>query len=118
MSIHLRKPCGERVNRELINDRAKLIMHRLIARRIARRPQVISDIARSLPEPSDSEPTYLQEWRNILGRGPEFVRCRIVERSEEMDRLRISSPLGGVVDFRDVSVRRRIQRKAKLGAFA
>ena len=108
------------VNKESVNDRAKLIMHRLIARRLARDPALV-ERARDLVRRRLAEGGALDcaaEWDRLLGRGPADVRRAIVSRGPEMERLRLSSPLPPLVGFRDEALRRRIWRKAKLALAA
>lgn len=101
------------VNAEAVNDRAKLMIHRLLARRIAGDRQIV-ERARSLVSRA-RDGSDLDEWRVLLSRDPETVRRTIVERSDRMDRLRISSPLALVADLGDPALRRRIWRKARRG---
>lgn len=54
-----------------------------------------------------------QEWRSLLALPVDGLRRRIAERSEEMTRLRLSSPLPIVFDFTDEALRRRMWRLAK-----
>ena len=106
------------MNAEEVNDRAKLIMHRLVARRLATDPGIIERARNVLDwKRQRLDLDCYAEWERLLDLGAEEVRRRIVQRSEEMTRLRLSSPLG-LVDgaFFDIDLRRRIWRKAKLGA--
>jgi hypothetical protein len=43
------------------------------------------------------------------------VRRRLIERSPEMTRLRLSSPVVRVLPLSDPELRRRIHRKARFG---
>lgn len=104
------------VNKESVNDRAKLIMHRLIARCLARNPALVEQ-ARDLMQRRLANTSALHcaaEWDHLLSLSPAHVRRAIVSRGPEMERLRLSSPLPSVVGFRDEALRRRIWRKAKL----
>lgn len=108
------------VNKENVNDRAKLIMHRLVARRLVQDPMLIEH-ARDRVRQRLAEGAALEcaaEWDRLLGRGPAAVRRAIVSRGPEMERLRLSSPLLALVGFRDETLRRRIWRKAKLTSAA
>ena len=108
------------VNKESVNERAKLIMHRLIARRLARDPALVERardlVRRRLAEGAALD--YAAEWDRLLGRGPADVRRAIVSRSPEMERLLLSLPLSSLAGFRDEALRRHIWRKAKLAAAA
>ncbi|WP_431269216.1 hypothetical protein [Dankookia sp. P2] len=104
------------VNKESVNDRAKLLMHRLIARRLAQDPALVEQ-ARGLVRRRLAEGAALDcaaEWDRLLGRGPADVRRAIVSRNAKMTRFRLSSPLPSLVGFQDEALRRRIWRKAKL----
>ncbi|APE43244.1 hypothetical protein BOO69_07305 [Sulfitobacter alexandrii] len=95
---------------EAINDRAKLMMHRLIARQIRMRPELLKRARIRMGEPSQRELSAAEEWRQILRRDADIVARLLCERSERMYRLRLSSPFIGVIDFSDPNVRRRIHR--------
>lgn len=101
------------VNSETVNNRAKLLIHRLIARRIATDPQVVARAKALVSQARDGGD--LDEWRVLLSRDPETVRRAVVERSARMDRLRVSSPLALVAGLEDPDLRRRIWRKARRG---
>jgi hypothetical protein len=100
---------------ELVNDRAKLIMHRLIARRLKSEPGALTRVRARLDEVGDNPPAYVDEWREILKGDVDAVRRRLIERSPEMTRLRLSSPFLGVLPLSDPELRRRIHRQARLG---
>lgn len=106
-------------NPETVNDRAKLLTHRLIARQLALDPdliprarQVIADM-RSRGQRYD----FLDELDHLLNLAPAQLRRLITQRSEGMTRLRISSPLGiaSGLFVNNEALRRRIRRKAKAG---
>jgi hypothetical protein len=99
----------------MVNDRAKLIMHRLIARRLKEEPSALTLVRERLDSLGDDAPLYVAEWRAILQGDVDTVRRRLTERSSEMTRLRLSSPFLGVVPLTDPTLRRRIHQKAKLG---
>jgi hypothetical protein len=101
---------------EMVNDRAKLIMHRLIARRLKEEPSALTLVRERLDSLADDAPLNVAEWRAILQGDVDTVRRRLTERSSEMTRLRLSSPFLGVVPLTDPTLRRRIHQKAKLGA--
>lgn len=107
------------LNAEDINDRAKLLAHRLVARRLASDPSIIERARQILSDQRAQGRGYafIDEWEHLLDLGPERLRRLITERSETMTRLRTSSPLGiasGMFSG-DEALRRRIRRKAKEG---
>jgi hypothetical protein len=104
------------LNQEIVNDTAKLLMHRLIARLLARDPLVdrarssLARTARRFPDRS-----FVAEWDSLL-RLPISALCEMLTRRDQhMRRLRRSSPFVTAegVDFTDVALRRRIGRAAK-----
>lgn len=105
------------VNAERVNDRAKLIIHRLLARRILSDPGIVNQARDRVSRARDAgEPfEYLDEWQKILSRDPSELRQIITRRSQKMDRLRVSSPLALVAGLEDPDLRRRIWRKARQG---
>lgn len=102
------------INEEAVNDRAKLLMHRIVARMLPSNPHLISQ-ARSALSPEGPAPSYVGEWNLLLEANMTEVRRMITVRSEMMDRLRISSPFSFVIDFRDPTLRRRIWKLARKG---
>ncbi|MCR9071838.1 MAG: hypothetical protein NXI18_08970 [Alphaproteobacteria bacterium] len=106
-------------NAETINDRAKLLTHRIIARQIATDPDLIDRARRVLSEWRSMGHQYavFDEWDRLLNLDPVQLRRQITERSENMTRLRISSPLGiaSGLFVNDEALRRRIRRKAMNG---
>jgi hypothetical protein len=107
------------VNQETINDRAKLMFHRLVARRLARDPGLVEqarDVVRQWETQHAAPKTYVQEWRHLLAQPTERIRRTITARSEDATRLRISSPfpLVSALAMPDVDTRRRLWRKAKM----
>lgn len=104
----------QRVNAEMVNDRAKLLMHRLVARRISHQPEMIETVKRMLSTGPRSLSSS-QEWLAILDRKPEEVRKMITSRSSQMTRLRVSSPFFSVADLKDPTIRKRVWKVAKKG---
>jgi len=104
-----------RPNAEAVNDRVKLLFHRLIARRLKEDPGLIEDARRELDRARQrfGQRDYIAEWEALLDQGVEVVRREIVRRDERMTRLRISSPLGGMIDLQDEDLRRRVWRSAR-----
>jgi hypothetical protein len=99
----------------MVNDRAKLIMHRLIAKKLKCDPAALAVARARLDRLGDDAPKHVCEWKAILREDVGTVRNRLTERSLEMARLRLSSPLIGVIPLEDLNLRRRIFQKAKLG---
>src|SRR5262245_20298745 len=105
---------SSQVNQERVNDTAKLIMHRLIARAIARDPSLIERAKAALAQ-GRSGYSYVRDWNDILTRPMMEIRHLLTSRDENMTRLRLSSPfvLAEGIDFTDEILRRRIWRDAK-----
>lgn len=106
-------------NAETVNDRAKLLYHRIVARQIATDPDLINRARQVISEWRSMGHQYnvFDEWDRLLNLDPAQLRRLITERSENMTRLRISSPLGiaSGLFVNDEALRRRIRRKAKNG---
>jgi hypothetical protein len=107
-----------RVNQEQVNDTAKLMIHRLIAREVGRDPSLIDRAKISLDRSSSERYagySFVSEWSDLLRLPPLQVRRRLTSRDEEMTRLRVSSPFVTAegIDFSDVTLRRRIWQTAK-----
>lgn len=107
--------CGE-MNAEAVNNRAKLLMHRIIARHLRKTPELIVKATAWL-DWLGSGPEYqcYEEWRDLLQQDIETISRLIISRDERMTRLRLSSPLVNIVDLRDPNLRRRIWQLAKKG---
>ena len=106
------------VNAHFVGERARLIMHRMIARQIGSDPSLI-ERARVHVEAAVAEAaeiSYLVGWQRLLAMDIPTIRRRITERNEEMQEMRHCSPLSVLVDFKDIEFRRRIWRKARMGA--
>jgi len=105
------------INQEVINDTAKLIMHRLIARSLAQDPTLISRAKVALAAMARNFPDriFIREWDDILALPPNKVVTLLTSRDPEMRRLRLSSPFVTAegVDFTGNALRRRIRRAAK-----
>jgi hypothetical protein len=106
------------VNQEQVNDTAKLMMHRLIAREIGRDPSLIDRAKVSLNRSSSERYegySFVSEWSDLLRLPAVRVRRRLTSRDEEMTRLRLSSPFVTAegIDFSDLALRRRIWRRAR-----
>jgi hypothetical protein len=105
------------LNQETINDTAKLIMHRLIARSLARDPTLVDRAKVSLAGISVRFPdrSFVVEWEELLRLPIRELRALLTSRDQNMTRLRLSSPFTTAegVDFTDQTLRRRIRRAAK-----
>jgi hypothetical protein len=105
------------LNQEVINDTAKLIMHRLIARSLARDASLIDRAKASLAEAAVRFPhqAFIRDWKEMLALPPDRARALLASRGQDMKRLRQSSPFVTAegVDFTDQNLRRRIRRAAK-----
>jgi hypothetical protein len=105
------------VDRERVNDTAKLMMHRLIARRLGRDPSLVERAKVSLSRSADrfGGYTFIPDWSELLDLPVPEIRHRLTRRNEEMTRLRLSSPfvLAEGIDLEDEALRRRIWRAAK-----
>lgn len=114
---HRRRQAARAVNAERVNDRAKLMIHRLVARRMGSDPGLVDRAraallrARAVGEPYE----HIAEWEDLLAREPSELRRIVCARSHGMDRLRASSPFALVAGVEDIDLRRRIWRKARLG---
>ena len=106
------------MNRESVNDRAKLILHRLVARRLRANPLLLDEARTRLQSVEGPAPDYVVEWTRVLERPTEDVAKLIGSRSEQMTHLRVSSPFRLPAGFDDETWRRRVWKKAKLGATA
>jgi hypothetical protein len=59
---------ANRVNKERVNDTAKLMMHRLIARELGRNPSLVErarDVLGRSPE-HDRNPSFVRDWIELL----------------------------------------------------
>jgi len=105
-----------RVNQETVNDAAKLIMHRLIARKLADDPSLIerARTAQARVAVRFTDRPFVAEWDELLALPIAALRRKLVSRDSDMVRLRISSPfvLAANVDFTDYDLRLRIRRAA------
>jgi len=105
------------LNQETVNDTAKLIMHRLIARRLLRDPSLVAAARQSLAKMAVRFPDrpFLREWEVILRRSPKEIAKLLTDRGDKANRLRLSSPfvIAEGIDFTDEALRHRIWRAAK-----
>ena len=105
------------LNQEKVNDAAKLIMDRLIARALAHDASLIVRAKASLAKMSMRFPdrSFVSEWEAMLRLPPDRLRALLTSRSQEAKRLRLSSPFVTAegIDFSDQTLRRCIRRAAK-----
>jgi hypothetical protein len=106
-----------RLNQEMVNDTAKLIMHRLIAQSLARDPTLVARARASLSQTSIRFPgrSFIADWEELLRLPARQLRARLTSRDQEMKRLRLSSPFVTAegVNFDSEDLRRRIRRAAR-----
>src|SRR5258707_6067931 len=105
------------INQEIINDTAKLIMHRLIARLLVRDPFLVDRAKVSLTKISIHFPdrSFVADWERLLRLPKSELRALLTSRHQDMRRLRLSSPFVTAegVDLTDQTLRRPITRAAK-----
>jgi hypothetical protein len=105
------------LNQEIVNDTAKLIMHRLIARSLVHDPLLVDRAKVSLAKISVHFPdrSFVADWEELLRLPTSKLRALLTSRSQDMKRLRLSSPFVTAegVDFGDQTLRRRIRWAAK-----
>jgi hypothetical protein len=108
------------MHREIVNDRLKLMYHRLVVRRLTHDSSLIDD-ARKVVAQWRAQPegkTFVGEWESLLSQPPDRI-CRLISsRSQDATRLRLSSPFPHVerLQVGDEATRRRMWRKALLSA--
>ena len=112
----IRSDMSTAINQETINDTAKLMMHRLIARSLARDASLVDRAKASLAKIATRFPdrSFVAEWQQLLRRPVPELRVLLTSRSQKMNRLRLSSPFvtAEELDFTDQALRRRIRRAA------
>jgi hypothetical protein len=111
-------PMGVELNEKIVNDTAKLVMHRLVARQLSRDPLALLLATTYLKRVAERYPgrSFVDEWQLILRLPIKDIQAKQINRDEEMTRLRSSSPFVLVkvgVDLRNVAVRRRIWKLAR-----
>jgi hypothetical protein len=81
------------LNQEIVNDTAKLIMHRLIARLLVRDPLLVDRAKASLAKTSVHFPdrTFVADWEELLRLPTRELRALLTSRNQDMRRLRLSS---------------------------
>jgi hypothetical protein len=105
------------MNQETVNDTAKLLMHRLIAREVSRDPSLIEQASAHNLRLAGQYPghAFVSEWNVLLELPPAVLCAKLTSRDAEMVRMRISSPFPfvGRPKLTDYGFRRRIWRAAK-----
>ena len=105
------------VNQGVVGDTAKLMMHRLIARRIRRDPGLVEKarIAHARQADQFAGWPFVHEWDELLSLPPAELTAKLISRDREMVRLRNSSPfyLAEGIDFGDYGFRIRLERAAR-----
>jgi hypothetical protein len=99
------------LNQETVNDTAKLIMHRLIARSLARDPMLVDRAKVSLARSSLRFPdrSFIADWEELLRLPTRELRALLTSRDQNMSPFTTAEG----VDFTDQTLRRRIRRAAK-----
>jgi len=106
------------INQETVNDLAKRLMGRMIARKLASDPGMVDSAKAhfgSLDAREDDLPP-IREWKRVLRLGPDEARRALTARGEMADWMRLMSPFSfvhGVEALADIPTRRRIWRAAK-----
>lgn len=110
---------SSQINQEQINDRAKLIMQRMVARELTCDPALVVRARAALYARAERMPEreFTGEWAKLLSGSIRELRRKLTSREREMARLRLSSPFIMVsgLGLDDVPLRRRIWRLAKRG---
>src|SRR5258707_5883678 len=81
------------LNQEIVNDTAKLIMHRLIARLLVPDPLLVDRAKVSLTKISIRFPdrSFVVDWEKLLRLPTSELRALLSIRNHDMQRLRLSS---------------------------
>ena len=91
------------MNRGVVADTAKLMMHRLIARQIRRDPTLVekAKVAHARQADQFAGWPFVHEWDELLSLPPAELASKLISRDREMVRLRNSSPfyLAEGIDF-------------------
>jgi hypothetical protein len=102
---------------EALNDRAKLLYHRLVARRIRRDSDLLAKARAALDSPpfANSERESAVRWRQLLDGPVDHIFDTLIGRSADARWLRADSPFPfvDVLKIDDVQFRRRLWRVAQ-----
>ena len=105
------------VNQEIVNDTAKLMIHRLVARALARDPSLVERAKTLAAHNAQRYPArdFVRQWDSLLKLPLAQIRSRLTSRDPDMYRLRLSSPFALVEELglADENLRRRIGRAAR-----
>jgi hypothetical protein len=105
-----------KVNESEVGDTAKLMIHRLIARRIRRDPTLVDRAKAILARQADQFEgwPFVREWEVLLSLPPSKLTSKLISRDREMERLRNSSPFYLAAEsLKDQEFRVRIARAAR-----
>ena len=108
-------PTTPAVNRETVNDRAKLILHRVLAGHLRRSNQLLVEARQRLKAMPQPVPDHVRDWLEILDQPVDLVAKLIVMRSDRLTRLRTASQFQLSAAYDDPAWRRRAWQKVKLG---
>jgi hypothetical protein len=104
-------------NAERINDRAKLLYHRLVVRYLRHDPALIERTKGVVDAWSSAgiDRDYVGAWRALLKRPVQEICAALISRAAESQSLRLSSPFPFVDGLKidDDRVRRRLWHVAK-----
>jgi hypothetical protein len=105
-----------KVNESEVGDTAKLMIHRLIARRIRRDPTLVEKAKAVHARQADQfkDWPFVPEWDALLALPPANLASRLAGLDHEMVRLRNSSPFYLAFEsLKDPEFRLRIARAAR-----
>jgi hypothetical protein len=105
-----------KVNESEVGDTAKLMIHRLIARRIRRDPTLVDRAKAVHARQADQFEgwPFVREWDVLLSLPPSKLTSKLISRDREMIRLRNSSPFYLADEtLKDQEFRVRIARAAR-----
>lgn len=107
----------DRLNEGVVGDTAKLMMHRLIARRLRRDPTLVERAKAAHTRQADqfTDWPFVREWQELLALPTGELAAKLISRDREMVRLRNSSPffLAEGIHFGDYDTRIRLRRAAR-----
>jgi hypothetical protein len=105
-----------KVNESEVGDTAKLMIHRLMARRIRRDPTLVNRAKAIDARQADQFEgwPFVREWEVLLSLPPSKLTSKLISRDREMVRLRNSSPFYLADEsLKDQEFRVRIARAAR-----
>jgi hypothetical protein len=108
-----------RPNAEQINDRAKLLYHRLVARRLRHDPGLVARVREVVDRPpfATAASFWADDWRRLLNTSLAHLLRVLIERSPDAVRLRVNSPFPFVSELKieKEELRRRLWKVARRG---